>query len=154
MMKRSFLLILLTVMSAGLLGPHRINAAPPGDDGKLRIIVFGAHPDDAEFDAGGSAALWASMGHHVKFVSVTNGDLGHYEMGGGPLARRRKKEVLKAAEILGITTQVLDIHDGELLPTLENRKTLVRLIRDWQADIVMGHPGPMITAPIIATWAS
>ena len=139
MMKRSFLLILLTVMSAGLLGPHRINAAPPGDDGKLRIIVFGAHPDDAEFDAGGSAALWASMGHHVKFVSVTNGDLGHYEMGGGPLARRRKKEVLKAAEILGITTQVLDIHDGELLPTLENRKTLVRLIRDWQADIVMGH---------------
>jgi N-acetylglucosamine malate deacetylase 1 len=111
----------------------------PVDDGKLRILVFGAHPDDAEFKAGGVATMWASRGHHVKFVSVTNGDLGHYETGGGPLARRRKAEVEKAAKILGIQTEVLDIHDGELMPTLENRKTMVRLIRKWQADIVMGH---------------
>src|SRR5688572_32836063 len=93
----------------------------PGDQ-KLRIIVFGAHPDDAEFKAGGVAAMWAAQGHHVKFVSMTNGDLGHYEMGGGPLARRRKSEVERAAEILGIKTEVMDIHDGELMPTLENRK--------------------------------
>lgn len=54
------------------------------DDGKLRIIVFGAHPDDAEFKAGGTAALWAKQGHHVKLVSVTNGDIGHWQMAGGP----------------------------------------------------------------------
>jgi N-acetylglucosamine malate deacetylase 1 len=114
-------------------------AASNADARKLRIIVFGAHPDDAEFKAGGVAAMWAAQGHHVKFVSMTNGDLGHYEMGGGPLARRRKSEVEKAAAILGIKTEVMDIHDGELMPTLENRKTMVRLIREWRADIVMSH---------------
>src|SRR5262245_54147932 len=65
----------------------------PPDDGKLRIICFGAHPDDAELKAGGAAILWAAQGHHVKFVSVTNGDIGHWRDAGGPLARRRKAEV-------------------------------------------------------------
>jgi LmbE family N-acetylglucosaminyl deacetylase len=113
-------------------------AAPP-DDGKLRIICFGAHPDDCELKAAGVALLWAAQGHHVKFVSVTNGDIGHWRDAGGPLARRRKAEVEKAARVLGITTEVLDIHDGELMPTLDNRRTITRLIREWKADIVMSH---------------
>src|SRR5882762_10807170 len=70
-------------------------------DGKLRIIVFGAHPDDAEFKAGGTAAKWAKLGHHVKLVSVTNGDIGHWQSAGGPLAQRRLAEVQKANGILG-----------------------------------------------------
>ncbi|MDX9755760.1 MAG: PIG-L family deacetylase [bacterium] len=105
----------------------------------LRIIVFGAHPDDCELKAGGMAALWAQQGHKVKFVSTTNGDIGHAEMAGGELARRREAEVKQAAEVLGIETEVLDIHDGELMPTLENRQTFVRLIREWKADLVLGH---------------
>lgn len=109
------------------------------DDGKLRIIVFGAHPDDAEFKAGGTAALWAKQGHHVKLVSVTNGDIGHWQMAGGPLAARRTAEAKAANEKLGSASQVLDIHDGELLPTLEHRKTITRLIREWRADIVISH---------------
>lgn len=113
--------------------------AVPADDGKLRIICFGAHPDDCELKAGGVAAMWAAQGHHVKFVSVTNGDIGHWREAGGPLARRRKAEVERAAQVLGIATEVLDIHDGELLPTLENRRTITRLIREWKADIVMSH---------------
>ncbi len=108
-------------------------------DGKLRIICFGAHPDDAEFKAAGVAAKWAALGHHVKFVSVTNGDIGHWQIAGGPLAQRRTAEVKQAAKLLGIETEVLDIHDGELLPTLENRRTITRLIRDWKADVVMSH---------------
>ena len=112
---------------------------PLPDDGKLRIICFGAHPDDCELRAAGSAALWAAQGHHVKFVSVTNGDIGHWQMAGGPLAQRRMAEVERCAQILGIETEVLDIHDGELLPTLENRKAITRLIREWDADIVMSH---------------
>lgn len=108
--------------------------------GKLRIIMFGAHPDDCEIEAGGVAAMWAAQGHKVKFVSTANGDLGHWKMAGGPLAQRRLKEVQEAAKILGIAeTQVLDIHDGELMPTLENRKTIVKLIREWKADIVISH---------------
>ncbi len=106
---------------------------------KLRIIVFGAHPDDCELDAGGTAALWAKQGHHVKFVSVTNGDIGHHEMAGGPLARRRAAEVERCAEILGIEAEVLDNHDGELMPTLENRREIVRQIRGWKADLVISH---------------
>lgn len=108
-------------------------------DGKLRIIVFGAHPDDAEYKAGGTAVKWARLGHHVKLVSVTNGDVGHWQQAGGPLALRRTAEVAAAAKKLGITSQVLDIHDGELMPTLENRKLLTRLIREWRADIVIAH---------------
>jgi LmbE family N-acetylglucosaminyl deacetylase len=111
----------------------------PPEDGKLRIIAFGAHPDDCEIQAGGTAALWAAQGHHVLFVSVTNGDIGHWREAGGPLALRRKAEVNEAHRILGIQGVVLDIHDGELEPTLENRRTLTRLIRRWNADIVMGH---------------
>jgi LmbE family N-acetylglucosaminyl deacetylase len=106
---------------------------------KLRIIVFGAHPDDAELKAGGTAAKWAKLGHEVKMVSVTNGDIGHWREAGGPLAKRRLAEVKAAAKVLGVSTQVLDIHDGELEPNLENRKTITRLIREWKADIVISH---------------
>jgi LmbE family N-acetylglucosaminyl deacetylase len=115
------------------------NRAAGSDDGKLRIIVFGAHPDDCELAAGGTAAKWASLGHHVKFVSCTNGDIGHWGIAGGPLALRRTAEVKKCAAILGVETEVLDIHDGELMVTMENRRTICRLIRDWNADIVISH---------------
>jgi LmbE family N-acetylglucosaminyl deacetylase len=115
------------------------NAAPAQApaDGKLRIIVFGAHPDDAEYRGAGVAMKWAKMGHHVKLVSATNGDIGHWQMAGGPLAQRRKKEVMEVGRRLGVTTEVLDIHDGEIMPTLENRRTFARLIREWNADVVI-----------------
>jgi LmbE family N-acetylglucosaminyl deacetylase len=106
---------------------------------KLHIIVFGAHPDDAELKAGGTAIRWVKQGHKVKFVSVTNGDVGHWRMRGDELAKRRLTEVQAAAKVLGIETEVLPIHDGELEPTVENRQTITRLIRKWQADLVICH---------------
>ena len=121
-----------------LSGMHSLQAQVK-DDGKLNIICFGAHPDDAEYKSGGAAALWAKAGHRVKLVSVTNGDIGHWAMAGGPLAKRRTAESALVAKRLGVTSQVLDIHDGELEPTLENRKTITRLIREWNADIVISH---------------
>ena len=136
-MRSSFLLLLTFFFlssSVSIAGD-----AVPKAENKLRIIVFGAHPDDAEYKAGGTAAKWAKLGHHVKLVSVTNGDIGHWKMAGGPLALRRKAEAKAAAKVLGVTSEVLDIHDGELLPTLENRKTITRLIREWNADIVIAH---------------
>jgi len=157
-------LVLLTVAFASLaaasgsgspLGSERARAAKSDNDGKLRIIAFGAHPDDCEIRAGGVAAMWAAQGHHVKFVSTTNGDIGHWKMAGGPLAQRRTEEVQKAAKILNIATEVLDIHDGELMPTLENRKTFVKLIRQWKADIVLAprtndyHPDHRYTGVLV-----
>ncbi len=125
----------------GLIRPSLLFAETSDDTdvGKLRIICFGAHPDDAEYKSGGTAALWAKQGHHVKLVSVTNGDIGHWNMSGGALAKRRTAESAEVARRLGVTSQVLDIHDGELMPTLENRRTITRLIRQWKADIVIAH---------------
>jgi len=105
----------------------------------LRIIAFGAHPDDAELKFAGTAALFAAQGHKVKLVSLTNGDVGHFAQAGGPLAQRRKAEVVACHATLGVATDVLDIHDGELMPDLETRKKVAGLIRDWQADIVLSH---------------
>jgi LmbE family N-acetylglucosaminyl deacetylase len=113
--------------------------APPAEDGKLRIIIFGAHPDDAEYRGAGVAMKWAKLGHHVKLVSATNGDIGHWQTAGGPLAARRLKEVQEVGRRLGVTTEVLDIHDGEIMPTLENRRTFTKLIRQWNADLVIAN---------------
>lgn len=129
------LLALLTFAAAVQTIPA--NAVEPGE--KLRIIVFGAHPDDAEYKAGGTAVKWARLGHEVKLVSVTNGDIGHWKEAGGPLAQRRAAEAAACAKKLGVTSQVLDIHDGELLPTLENRRLITRVIREWRADVVISH---------------
>jgi LmbE family N-acetylglucosaminyl deacetylase len=103
------------------------------------VLAFGAHPDDAELKAAGVGALWASRGHKVKLVAMTNGDVGHFEQAGGPLAKRRMAEAAECGRLLGTESQVLDIHDGELVPSLENRRTVSRIIRSYQADIVMGH---------------
>ena len=152
--KKSFAVYGLAMgMAALMIWPAPSFAADA--DGKLRIIAFGAHPDDCELKAAGVAAMWAARGHPVKFVSVTNGDIGHFEMAGGPLAQRRTAEVKECAEILGIESEVLDNHDGELMPTLENRKTIARLIRNWQADVVLTprpndyHPDHRYTAILV-----
>ncbi|HLY11404.1 MAG TPA: PIG-L family deacetylase [Planctomycetota bacterium] len=131
--------ILALLLAASCASPDPVALMDAPQDGKLRIIVFGAHPDDCEWTAGGSAAQWSALGHHVKFVSCTNGDIGHWGMAGGPLAKRRAAEVQKCAAILGTTSQVLDIHDGELMVTMENRRTICRLIREWKADLVISH---------------
>jgi LmbE family N-acetylglucosaminyl deacetylase len=109
------------------------------DGGKLRIMVIGGHPDDAEYKAGGTAVKWAKLGHHVKLVSATNGDLSDRKGTREEIATRREAEVIACARKLGVTAQVLDIPDGELVPDLETRKLFVRVIREWRADIVIGH---------------
>lgn len=137
LLHRLALQCLLALLAAAPFSLHAAEA--PKSDGKLRIICFGAHPDDCELQAGGTAALWAAQGHHVLFVSVSNGDIGHWKQSGRALAKRRKAEVEAAHKVLGIQGRILDIHDGEVMPTLENRRTLTRLIREWRADIVISH---------------
>jgi LmbE family N-acetylglucosaminyl deacetylase len=126
-----------------------------GQERTLRIIGFGAHPDDAEIRAGGTAALWSRAGHKVKFVATTNGDAGHPVQGGAPLARRRRAESEKVAKILGIEYDTLENHDGELMPTLENRMEIIRKIREWNADLVLAprpndyHPDHRYTGVLV-----
>jgi len=122
---------------------------------KIRVIAFGAHPDDCDIRAAGTAALFAKMGHPVKFVSVTNGDVGHHEVHGPALAKRRYAETQESARHLGITYDVLDNHDGQLLPTLDVRMQIIRKIREWNADIVLAprpndyHPDHRYTGVLV-----
>ena len=103
----------------------------------LRIIAFGAHPDDCDIRSGGVAAKWAALGHKVRFVAVTNGDAGHHEQGGGQLAVRRRAEAIEAGRRIGVDYVVLDNHDGELVPSLDVRQQIIRQIREWKADLVL-----------------
>jgi N-acetylglucosamine malate deacetylase 1 len=109
---------------------------------KIRLMVVAAHPDEADMYAGGTAALFAEMGAAVKFLSLTSGDAGHYEIGGIQLARRRWQEAQQAAACLGIEQyEVLNEHDGELYPTKEVRNQVIERVRGWEPDIVIGfHP--------------
>lgn len=121
----------------------------------LRIIMIGAHPDDCDQDGGGTAILFAKLGHAVKFVSVTNGDAGHQSEGGGILAKRRIAEAKEAGKRFGVTYDVLDNHDGTLLPTLEVRLQVIRKIREWNADVVIAprpndyHPDHRYTGVLV-----
>lgn len=121
----------------------------------LRIIAFGAHPDDCDIRAAGVAAKWAALGHKVRFVAVTNGDAGHHEQGGGQLAIRRRAEAQEAGRRLGIEYVVLDNHDGELVPSLEVRQQIIRQIREWNADLVLAprpndyHPDHRYTGVLV-----
>ena len=104
----------------------------------LNVVVIGAHPDDCDIRAGGTAIKYADAGHNVLFVSLTNGDAGHHEKGGGELARIRRAESAEAGKRFGVEYVVLENHDGELMPTMDNRLEVIRQIRRWNADIVMG----------------
>jgi len=140
---RSIRCLFVMLIAAACLSPsgsilRAVSAQTPAPR-QLRIIAFGAHPDDAELKFAGTAALFAAQGHKVKLVAMTNGDVGHFSMAGGPLAQRRKAEVEACHAKLGVATDVFDIHDGELMPDLETRKKVANVIRDWQADIVLSH---------------
>src|SRR5687768_523738 len=132
-----------------------LNAHAYSQNSKLRIIMIGAHPDDCDQDGGGTAILFAKMGHKVKFVSVTNGDAGHQEMKGQELAKRRLGEAKEAGKRFGVEYDVLDNHDGQLMPDLNVRLQVIRKIREWDADIVIAprpndyHPDHRYTGVLV-----
>ena len=133
--------------------PQRTQA--PSTDGRLNIIAFGAHPDDCDQRAGGTAAKYAALGHRVRFVSVTNGDAGHQTEGGGALAARRRAEAQEAGRRIGVEYVVLDNHDGELVPSVDVRNQIIRQIRQWNADLVLAprpndyHPDHRYTGVLV-----
>ena len=129
-MKNIYLIPIVLLMSAAMLF---------GQSKPLNIIAIGAHPDDCDSKFGGTAALFAEMGHNVKFLALTSGDAGHQSQGGGALGNRRREEAAEAGRRLGIAEyETLDNHDGELMPTLHVRHQVIRAIRNWDADIVLG----------------
>jgi LmbE family N-acetylglucosaminyl deacetylase len=141
------------VLAGAVPGPSAGSAARAAEP--LRIIAFGAHPDDCDIRAAGVAAKWVAHGDKVRFVSITNGDAGHMSEGGGQLAMRRRKEAEESGRRLGIDYVVLDHHDGELMPDLPIREQIIRLIREWHADLGLGprpndyHPDHRYTGVLL-----
>jgi LmbE family N-acetylglucosaminyl deacetylase len=150
-MKASPLKLLLAIL---FIICNSTNGYSQTENHKIRVMMIGAHPDDCE-DAGGTAALFVQMGCAVKFVSVTNGDAGHQVLKGKELAKRRFDESQESAKRLGIVYDVLDNHDGLLMPTLEVRLEIIKEIREWKADIVIAprpndyHPDHRYTAILV-----
>jgi LmbE family N-acetylglucosaminyl deacetylase len=111
----------------------------PMPEQPLRILIIGAHPDDGDIKAGGTAAKWTALGHFVQFLSLTNGQAGHQTMHGPALARRRRGEAQAAAAVIGATYEVLDHPDGELDDRLEYRHEVIRRIRSFRPDVILSH---------------
>lgn len=105
----------------------------------LSVMLVGAHPDDCDLKAGGLTALYRDRGHDVRILSMTNGDAGHHETTGVALADRRKKEGEAAAGVVGATFEMFDNSDGELMPTLPERRRLIRYIREYDPDLLVTH---------------
>ncbi len=104
-----------------------------------RLLVIGAHPDDAEFNAGGLMVKWTRASHHLKLMSLTDGSAGHQTLSREKLKAIRKSEALASATLLGAQVEVWDQLDGTLTPSVDLRGELIRSIRHYQPDLIVTH---------------
>ena len=149
------LLLIFKILVFAFAVPFSLPAHGQSSAEAMRIIVIGAHPDDCDQKAGGTAILLSRLGHKVKFVSVTNGDAGHQNDKGATLAARRLAESKEAGKRFGVEYDVLNNHDGLLMPSLDVRLQVIRKIREWNADVVMAprpndyHPDHRYTGILV-----
>ena len=108
-------------------------------DRPLKLLILGAHPDDAEFHAGGLASIYRELGYEVRMVSLTNGQAGHHERPPGQVAAMRRQEAAAAGRVIGAEYVTWDIPDGELVADVETRNRVIREIRGFRPDLVLTH---------------
>ena len=106
---------------------------------QLRLLILGAHPDDADVHAGGLASIYRQLGHVVKMISVTDGGAGHHQRSSAELAEIRRAEAAAAGKVIGAAYETWGNPDGELQPTLEVRHQIIREIRTFQPDLLLTH---------------
>ena len=104
-----------------------------------RVLVLGAHPDDAEFFAGGLLHAHRNQGATLRIISVTNGQSGHHEMPSDALVARRRTEAARSGSLLQSDYVTWDYPDGSLQPTLDVRESIIREIRTFRPDLVLTH---------------
>jgi LmbE family N-acetylglucosaminyl deacetylase len=132
-MKKTILLLI----TAFVMQVFVFSLSAQGDsDRKLNVLIIGAHPDDPD-KIGGCAYKWTLAGYTVTMVSFTNGDAGHQSIKAPELAKIRREEARKAGEVIGIKYITLDNHDGQVVPSYENRLQMIKVIREYKADLVI-----------------
>jgi LmbE family N-acetylglucosaminyl deacetylase len=104
-----------------------------------RLLILGAHPDDAEFHSGGLAVRYRRAGRLVKMVSVSNGGAGHHRHDSETLVEIRRREAAEAGKVIGCDYETWHFPDGRLQPTLELRERIIREIRLFRPDLVVTH---------------
>lgn len=104
-----------------------------------RLLIFGAHPDDAELNAGGLMHLYRQQDWPVKVISATDGQSGHHTAHGPELAKRRAAELKASCGTIGAEAETWPNPDGYLQPTIKLRLEIIREIRRYQPDLVLTH---------------
>jgi len=104
-----------------------------------RLLIIGAHPDDAEYHAGGLATIYRELGRSVRMLSVTDGGAGHFRRTPEELIPMRRQEMADAGAVIGAAYETLGFPDGELLPSIEVRHRIIQEIREFQPDLVLTH---------------
>ncbi len=112
----------------------------PVEESKVfKVLVIGAHPDDADLLTGGLAIKLRARGHKVRYVAVTNGDAGHCRDGHIELAARRLKEARASADQLGVEYDTLNVPDGHVWVNEEQLRKVIRCIREYAPDLIITH---------------
>ena len=136
-----------TVKTAGGRTRQFVAACPPSSreygtrrPGPTRVMVIGAHPDDADIVCGGMTVKLIARGFKVKFVSVTDGRMGHHRLSPDETARVRRAETIEAARRFGLDGyDIYGYPDCGLYPTDEVRRLVARKIREYEPDFVFTH---------------
>jgi LmbE family N-acetylglucosaminyl deacetylase len=123
-----------------LLPPAGVLGVDEQTRGIERVLLVAAHPDDAEFGAGGTISIWTDAGIEVAYLIVTDGDAGSSdpEVDRRALAVTRREEQTAAAKSLGVDRiEFLGYPDGQVETTRELRRDISRAIRDLRPDRVV-----------------
>ena len=117
-----------------------VKASIPRTPGPQRVMVIGAHPDDADIVCGCTAAKLIAKGVRVKFVAVCNGSVGHHRMNRKETAARRRQETLNAAKVWGLDSyDIYGYEDAGVPYDIPTREVIARKIQEFEPDIIITH---------------
>lgn len=128
-------------------GRRRVAACPPRSSeyearrpGPPRVMVIGAHPDDADIICGATTVRLVERGFKVKFVSVTDGSMGHHILSPAEIAKVRRAETEEAARRFGLDGyDIYGYPDCGLYPSDDVRRLVARKIREYEPDFIFTH---------------
>jgi LmbE family N-acetylglucosaminyl deacetylase len=105
----------------------------------MRVLAFGAHPDDLEILCAGTLAKYAQRGDSVTLAVATNGEVGSAVLPKHEIAEIRRHEAQAAANVIGAALVWMDFPDEFLFSTPESRLRFLDVVRLARPDVVFTH---------------